>query len=68
MVNPRGFLLSVGLSNPEFGICGKAWRGGLGLGPSDLSLDYSKACETSRRKIPHGVGGELRWHPCLFLA
>lgn len=43
MVKPKGGLLSVGPSNIEFGICGKAWRVGLGLGPNDLGLDYGKA-------------------------
>jgi len=42
-VKPRGGLLSVGPSNPEFGICGKSRRVGLGLGPSDLGLDCGKA-------------------------
>ena len=42
-VNPRGGFLSVGASNPGFGICGKAWRVGLGLGPSYLGLDCGKA-------------------------
>ena len=48
IVNPRCALLSVGPSNPSFGICGKAWRVGLGLGPRDPSLDCSKARETRR--------------------
>jgi len=42
-VKPRGHLLLVGPSNPEFGICGEAWRVGLGLGPSDPGLDCSEA-------------------------
>ena len=41
-VKERGGSLSIGPSNPRFGICGKAWRVGLGLGPSDLGLDYDK--------------------------
>ena len=43
MVNPRGGLLFVGPSNLRFGICGKSWIVGLGLGPSDADLDCSKA-------------------------
>jgi len=43
VVKPRGGFLSVGPSNPRFGICGRVWRVGLGLGPSDLGLDCSKA-------------------------
>ena len=43
MINPRGGLLSIGSSNPKFGICGKAWRVGLDLGSSDLGLDCGKA-------------------------
>jgi len=42
-VKPRGGFLCAGPSNPWFGICGKAWRVGLSLGPSDLGLDCSKA-------------------------
>jgi len=43
MVKTRGGFLSVGPSNPRFGICAKAWRVGLSLGPSDLGLDCGKA-------------------------
>ena len=43
MVNPRGGFLSIGPSNLRFGICSKAWRVGLGLGPSDLDFDCGKA-------------------------
>ena len=42
-VKPRGGFLSVGLSNPKFWICSKAWRVGLILGPSNLGLDFGKA-------------------------
>ena len=31
-----------GPSNPRFGTCGKAWRVGHSLGPSDLGLDCDK--------------------------
>ena len=41
-VKLRGGVLSVGPSNLRFWICSKAWRGGLGLGPSDLGLDCGK--------------------------
>jgi len=34
-VKTRVGLLSVGPSNLRIGICGKAWRVGMGLGPSD---------------------------------
>jgi len=43
IIKPRGGFLSVGPSNPGFGICGKDWRVGLSLGPSDPGLDYGKA-------------------------
>jgi len=33
---------SVGPSNPRFGICGKSWRVGLGIGPIDPSLYCGK--------------------------
>ena len=42
-IKPRGGFLSIGLNNIGFGICGKAWRVGLVLGPSDPSLDCGKA-------------------------
>jgi len=42
-IKPRGGLLFVGPSDPEFGICGKAWRMDPGLGPSDPGLDCGKA-------------------------
>ena len=42
-VNPRGGLHSVGPSNLRFGICGKACRVGLGLGPNDPGLDCGKS-------------------------
>ena len=42
-VNPRGSFLSVGPSNLRFGICGKAWRVGISLGPSDMGLDCNKS-------------------------
>jgi len=41
-VNPRGGFLSIVPSNIRFLICGKAWRVGLGLGPSDSILDCGK--------------------------
>jgi len=41
-INPRGGFLFVGSSNSYFGICGKACRVGLVLGPSDPDLDRSK--------------------------
>ena len=43
MIKPKGGFLSIGPSNLGFGICDKSWRVGLGLGPSDLGLDCSKA-------------------------
>ena len=42
-IKPRSGFLSVEPSNPEFGICSKSWRAGLGLGPSDLGMDCGKA-------------------------
>jgi len=42
-INSRGGFLSIGPSNPGFGIFGKAWRVGLSLGPSDLGLDCGKS-------------------------
>jgi len=42
-IKPRGGFFSIGPSNPKFGIRGKAWRVGLGLGPSDPGYDYGKA-------------------------
>ena len=39
---------------------------GVGLGPSDLGLDCEKPKRLGDKKIPHGVGGEIQWHPCLF--
>jgi len=56
-VNQRGGFLSIGLSNTGFGICSKAWRLGLGLGPSDPSLDYSKARDIRR----HENSSWCRW-------
>ena len=47
-VKPRGGSFSIGLSNLGFGICGKSWRVGLSLGPSNLGLDCGKARETKR--------------------
>lgn len=41
----------------------------LSLGPSDPRIRLWIAVNPERlgdRKIPHGVGGEIRWHPCLF--
>ena len=49
-VNPRGGFLSIGPSNIRFGIRGKAWRVGLGLGPSDPGLDCGKDSETRRQE------------------
>ena len=39
---------------------------GLGLGPSDSVWIAVKSKRLGDMKIPHGVGGEIRWHPCLF--
>jgi len=50
-IKPRGGLLSIGPSSPEFGICGKASRAGLGLGPNDPGLDCNKSRETKRYEI-----------------
>jgi len=41
----------------------------LGLGSSDPCIRIWIAVKPERlgvKKIPHGVGGEIRWHPCLF--
>jgi len=43
MVNPIGGLVSIGTSNPGFGIYHKAWRVGLGLGHSNPDLDCGKS-------------------------
>jgi len=50
MVNPRGGFLSVWHSNPGIGICGKSWRVGLILWPSDLGLVCCKDWETRRQE------------------
>ena len=42
----------------------------LGLGPSVPWIGLWMVVKTGRlgdMKIPHGVGGEIQWHPCLFL-
>jgi len=49
-IKPRGGFISVGTSNPRFGICDKAWRVGLDLGPSDPGLNCGKAYETGRQE------------------
>ena len=56
MVNPRGGFLSIGRSNFKYGICGEAWRVGLGLGPNDLVWIAVNIERLRDRKIPHGVG------------
>ena len=41
----------------------------LGLGPNNPWIKLWFAVKPERlgdSKIPHGVGGEIRWHPCLF--
>ena len=50
MVKPRGGFLSNGPINTRFGICGKAWRVHLVLGPSDSGLNCDKALETRRQE------------------
>jgi len=65
-IKPRARLLFVGPGNARFGICGKAWRVGLGLGPSDSGLDCGKHERIRDKKITHDVGGEIWCHPCLF--
>ena len=39
---------------------------GLSLGPSDLVWIAGKVGRLGVSKITHGVGGEIRWHPCMF--
>jgi len=39
------------------------------LGPSDPWIELWITVKLKRlgvRKMPHGVGGEIRWHPCFF--
>ena len=38
----------------------------LDLGPSDLVCITVKPKRLGDKKIPHSVGGEIWWHPCLF--
>ena len=38
----------------------------LGLWPSDLVWIVVNLERLGDREIPHGLGGEIRWHPCLF--
>ena len=47
-------------------MCGKASRVDLGSGPHDLVWIAAKLERLGDKKIPHGVGGEIRLHPCLF--
>lgn len=58
-VKPRGGFISIGLSNLGFGICSKASRVGLYLGPSDLGWILVNPERLGDKKIPHGVGGEI---------
>ena len=39
---------------------------GIGLELSGLVWIAVKLERLGDRKIHHGVGGEIRWHPCLF--
>ena len=39
---------------------------GLSLGPTDSVWIAIKPERLGDRKIPHGVGGETQWNPCLF--
>ena len=48
-VNPRGWSLSLGPSDPWIGL----W----------IVVKHERLGD---RKIPHSVGGEIWWHPCLF--
>ena len=51
------------------GIYGKAQRVEPRLGPSDPWIRLWIAVKPERlgdMKIPHDVGGEIQWHPCLF--
>ena len=66
MVNPRGGCSPSGLVIPD-GIYGKSWRVGLDLGPSDSMWIAVNPKRLGEMKIPHGVGGEIWWHPCFFL-
>ena len=59
MVRPRGGCSPLGLVIPGW-ICGKAWRVGPGLGPSDIVWIAVKIERLGDKKIPHGVGGEIR--------
>jgi len=46
----------------------KEWS--LDLGPSDPWMRLWIVVNPKRqrdKKIPHDVGGEIQWHPCLFL-
>jgi len=48
---------------------GKGWRVCLYAGPSDPLIRLWITVKHDRlggTQIPHGVGGELWWNPCLF--
>jgi len=56
-VNPRGSFLSIIPNSLRFEICGKYWRVGLSLGPSDLNWILVNPKRLGDKKIPHSVGG-----------
>lgn len=47
----------------------KAWRVCIDVGPSNSWIGLWITVKPKRlggTQIPHGVGGRICWHPCLF--
>jgi len=69
IVKPIGRFIIFGPSSLGIGCYGKAWRVCLGVGPNDPWIGLWITVNPERiggPQITHCVGGEIRWHLCLF--